>query len=68
MKPVQINKTILRASPFAEPFRKRFGPGGRHSVSGINASVFGGYGFLGKYVCNELGNFLLLFSYLYYYN
>jgi NADH dehydrogenase (ubiquinone) 1 alpha subcomplex subunit 9 len=33
----------------------KFGPGGRSSVNGISATVFGGYGFLGRYVMNELG-------------
>ena len=31
------------------------GPGGRSSVAGINSSIFGGTGFLGKYLCFELG-------------
>ena len=38
------------------PFKdKSFGPGGRSSVSGITATVFGAYGFVGRYFLNELG-------------
>lgn len=43
------------SSKFAAPFKPRYGPGGRHSQSGITATVFGGTGFLGRYVVNELG-------------
>ena len=32
-----------------------FGPGGRSSVAGFNTSLFGGTGFLGKYLQFELG-------------
>ena len=31
------------------------GPGGRSSLSGITATVFGSYGFVGRYLMNELG-------------
>ncbi|GAB5037056.1 nadh dehydrogenase [Nannochloropsis oceanica] len=34
---------------------KDFGPGGRSSVAGITASLFGGTGFLGKYLQFEMG-------------
>eukprot|EP00602_Paraphysomonas_sp_CaronLab_P005535 CAMPEP_0185025088 /NCGR_PEP_ID=MMETSP1103-20130426/8182_1 /TAXON_ID=36769 /ORGANISM="Paraphysomonas bandaiensis, Strain Caron Lab Isolate" /LENGTH=381 /DNA_ID=CAMNT_0027558209 /DNA_START=57 /DNA_END=1202 /DNA_ORIENTATION=+ len=50
-----INKKAVYASKFASPFGKRFGPDGRHAVSGITATVFGAYGFVGQYVCNQLG-------------
>lgn len=33
----------------------KYGPGGRSSVSGISATVFGCTGFLGRYVVNRLG-------------
>lgn len=31
------------------------GPGGRSSISGITATVFGAYGFIGRYFLEELG-------------
>lgn len=31
------------------------GPGGRHSISGIKATVFGSTGFVGRYVVSQLG-------------
>ncbi|GAX76358.1 hypothetical protein CEUSTIGMA_g3804.t1 [Chlamydomonas eustigma] len=31
------------------------GPGGRSSASGLTATVFGGYGFIGSYIVNDLG-------------
>jgi NADH dehydrogenase (ubiquinone) 1 alpha subcomplex subunit 9 len=34
----------------------RAGSGGRSSVSGVTATVFGASGFLGRYVCQALGN------------
>lgn len=38
------------------PFKDaQFGPGGKSSVSGITATVFGAYGFVGRYFLNELG-------------
>ncbi|KAH8056074.1 ATP binding protein [Aureococcus anophagefferens] len=32
-----------------------YGLGGRHSVSGVRCALFGGIGFLGRYVCSEMG-------------
>lgn len=34
---------------------KEFGPGGRSSVAGIKAALFGGTGFMGKYLQFEMG-------------
>ena len=43
-------------STYLAPFSKaNFGPGGRSSSSGITATVFGGYGFVGRYFLSELG-------------
>lgn len=38
------------------PFGVKFGPGGRSSESGITATVFGAYGFVGRYFVDQLGN------------
>jgi hypothetical protein len=46
------------SSKFAAPFKPRYGPGGRHSQSGITATVFGGTGFLGRYVIGQLGEWV----------
>ena len=48
------------SSRFAAPFKPRYGPGGRHSQSGITATVFGGTGFLGRYVIGQLGGFVMI--------
>jgi hypothetical protein len=46
------------------PFGKRYGPVGlRSSNSGITATVFGGYGFLGRYILNELGDYFFPFQF-----
>lgn len=51
----QAPNSTVKFSKFSTPFGERYGPGGRQSVSGITATVFGSYGFIGKYVCSELG-------------
>jgi hypothetical protein len=45
-------QVIAPTSPFGN---LRFGNGGRSSNSGITATVFGAYGFVGRYFINELG-------------
>eukprot|EP01038_Epipyxis_sp_PR26KG_P004571 gene4571-6444_t len=52
--PKKILKSLYHAYP--APFSARYGAGGRSSNSGITATVFGGYGFLGRYLVNELGS------------
>lgn len=39
----------------SRPYDIKFGSGGRSSNSGITATVFGAYGFMGRYIVNELG-------------
>lgn len=43
------------ASNQVSPFGNKFGPAGRSAVSGITATVFGAYGFVGRYFVDELG-------------
>ena len=47
----QQNRTMSQLAPFGI----KYGPGGRSSNSGFTATVFGSYGFIGRYVTNELG-------------
>lgn len=47
---VMASKTLVAAASLAAR-----GSGGRSSVSGITATVFGGTGFLGRYVTSHLG-------------
>jgi len=37
------------------PYGHSFGPVGRSANSGITATVFGAYGFIGRYIMEELG-------------
>ena len=41
------------------------GPGGRGSDAGLKVAVFGASGFLGRYVCSHLGEFLVGLSVLF---
>ena len=54
---LQTRNATGQAVVKADPFGTRFGPGGRSSNSGITATVFGAYGFVGRYFLNELGKF-----------
>ena len=47
-----FGQDIAPTSPFGN---LRFGNGGRSSNSGMTATVFGAYGFVGRYFVNELG-------------
>ena len=49
------SKVISRNASNIAPFKISYGPGGRSSNSGITATVFGAYGFVGRYFLNELG-------------
>ena len=40
-------------------FKIPYGPPGRAANSGITATVFGAYGFLGRYITNELGAIII---------
>ena len=47
------------------PYGHSFGPVGRSANSGITATVFGAYGFIGRYIMEELGK-LYLMKYIFY--
>ena len=51
-----VNVQSRGVRTYLEAFKDgAFGPGGRASNSGITATVFGAYGFTGRYLLNELG-------------
>lgn len=49
---------VSRGFKTIAPFDNRYGPLGRSANSGITATVFGAYGFVGQYFLNELGKTL----------
>lgn len=52
----QQSRALAAFAPGAyEKGSNEFGPGGRSSVSGITAALFGGTGFMGKYLQFEMG-------------
>jgi len=51
----RIKSVSPRSLSYLSPYGTRYGLGGRASNSGITATVFGGYGFVGRYLINELG-------------
>jgi NADH dehydrogenase (ubiquinone) 1 alpha subcomplex subunit 9 len=51
----RIQFVAKRTLSSANSFGVTFGPGGRSSNSGITATIFGGYGFVGRYYASELG-------------
>lgn len=53
VKNAGFQKRTLLTPPVAV---NKYGPGGRHSNSGMTVTVFGAYGFVGKYLCSELGS------------
>jgi len=53
---ISARHTKLAAQTFVQS-----GPGGRSSVSGHTATVFGCTGFLGRYVVNNLGESLMIY-------
>jgi hypothetical protein len=50
-----MQRAFVTASCLLGQVEGEFGHGGRSSVSGLKVAVFGATGFLGRYVCNELG-------------
>lgn len=52
---VRLSGAAQSALGRAQPYQVKFGTGGRSSNSGITATVFGAYGFVGKYLCDMLG-------------
>jgi hypothetical protein len=50
-----VIKKVSKPAINFQPFNNQYGPIGRSANSGITATVFGAYGFLGRYLMNELG-------------
>ncbi len=61
-----ISKNFAAKLKTDSPYGIKFGAGGRSSNNGMTATVFGGTGFVGRYVLNELGRsffYIHLFSF-----
>lgn len=62
-KQLIINKKQIKVNNYSRalssinlaPYGHSFGPVGRSANSGITATVFGAYGFIGRYIMEELG-------------
>jgi hypothetical protein len=53
--PTKSTRYLLHTSSLSQPFGPASGTPGRCANSGITATVFGGYGFVGRYFLSELG-------------
>jgi len=53
-KQLRVNSRSVSSINLA-PYGHSFGPVGRSANSGITATVFGAYGFIGRYIMEELG-------------
>jgi len=60
-KQIRVNSRSASSINLA-PYGHSFGPVGRSANSGITATVFGAYGFIGRYIMEELGK---LYLYIY---
>lgn len=49
-----------RTKRIVSPFNSVYGQPGRHAKSGIYATVFGSYGFLGTHVMGKLGTYFVV--------
>jgi len=61
-KQIRVNSRSVSSINLA-PYGHSFGPVGRSANSGITATVFGAYGFIGRYIMEELGK---LYLYIYF--
>lgn len=55
-----INCRSFQTTAYMQPFGPSCGTPGRNANSGITATVFGGYGFVGRYFLSELGIQIIL--------
>lgn len=61
-KQIKVNYSRTLSSINLAPYGHSFGPVGRSANSGMTATVFGAYGFIGRYIMEELGKFLFISS------